>query len=129
MTSTSTPTLHVDVGTDHAVAIDRKAREAPELQVLADFGDLTLMASSTVPSTDAPPQGRRRRRAAEPAELGQALTKARKFSFLATKSVSQLTSNRMPDLPAASMRAATMPSLAARSAFLAALAMPFSRST
>lgn len=54
-------------------------------------------------------------------------TKAWKLSFLETKSVSQLTSKRMPSQPHALKRVVMMPWLAARSALDAALAMPFSR--
>ena len=51
-------------------------------------------------------------------------TNALKLSFLATKSVSQFTSTKTPDLASTSIWAATTPSLASRSAFFAALIAP-----
>src|SRR5262245_12878835 len=54
-------------------------------------------------------------------------TNSRKFSFLATKSVSQFTSTSTPTLPCKWMYEATIPSFVARVAFFAALAMPLVR--
>src|SRR3984893_10026139 len=54
-------------------------------------------------------------------------TISRKISFLATKSVSQLTSTKTPTFPCRWMYEATIPSFAEREAFFEALAIPFFR--
>src|SRR5258708_13949888 len=54
-------------------------------------------------------------------------TNSRKISFLATKSVSQLTSTNTPTFPCRWMYEATIPSFAERDAFFEALAIPFFR--
>src|SRR5258708_37105749 len=54
-------------------------------------------------------------------------TNSRKISFLATKSVSQLTSTNTPTFPCRWMYEATIPSFAEREAFFEALAIPFLR--
>jgi hypothetical protein len=50
-----------------------------------------------------------------------------KFSFLATKSVSQFSSRRVAARPSAETLTARMPSLALRSAFLLRVATPLMR--
>ena len=57
------------------------------------------------------------------------VTNSLNISFLATKSVSEFTSTITPILASLSLMAYTTPSAATRSAFLAAAAKPFSRSS